>query len=96
MVESCGQRSARTTWVPNGDNRAPILTYTLQTSTSFEKGSWTDVGEEMPANTQAGNRLWADVRDEKLANTELGNRSCTDVREEMPEKSYYITDCGQI
>lgn len=76
VVESCGQRSSRITWVPNGDNRAPILTYVLQSSTSFEKGSWTDIGGEMPANRQSAEVVlspWANYTFRVVARNKIGN-----------------------
>ncbi|KAK4016086.1 neuroglian isoform X3 [Daphnia magna] len=45
----CNNRDAAIEWTPSGDNRAPILTYTIQFNTSFTPDSWEVSFENVPA-----------------------------------------------
>lgn len=45
----CNNRDAVIEWTPSGDNRAPILTYTIQFNTSFTPDSWEVSFENVPA-----------------------------------------------
>ena len=45
----CNNRDAVIQWTPSGDNRAPILTYTIQYNTSFTPDSWEVSFENVPA-----------------------------------------------
>lgn len=45
----CNAHDASITWKPLGDNRAPILHYTIQYNTSFTPDTWEVVSEKVPA-----------------------------------------------
>lgn len=45
----CNQRDASISWTPTGDNRAPILRYTIQYNTSFTPDTWEVAFESVPA-----------------------------------------------
>lgn len=49
MGIQCNNRDAVIEWTPSGDNRAPILTYTIQFNTSFTPDSWEVTFEHVPA-----------------------------------------------
>lgn len=56
----CHDKDASITWRPMGDNRAPILGYTIQHNTSFTPDTWEDsLTNFPPTSTQAnvGNRF---------------------------------------
>lgn len=46
---SCGSRQSTISWKPQGDNRAPILHYTIQYNTSFTPDIWSTAFEKVPA-----------------------------------------------
>lgn len=48
---SCRSRDAEVTWRPLGDNRAPILRYTVQHNTSFTPDTW-DVSKDFISATE--------------------------------------------
>lgn len=48
---SCGSTDAQVSWIPMGDNRSPILRYTIQHNTSFTPDTW-EVAREVPATEQ--------------------------------------------
>lgn len=39
-------------WQPKGDNRAPILRYTIEYNTSFAPDSWSVASNDVPASDQ--------------------------------------------
>lgn len=45
----CDAREAIISWKPQGDNRAPILHYTIQYNTSFTPDIWTTAYEKVPS-----------------------------------------------
>lgn len=45
----CMQNKAAITWSPRGDNRSPILHYTIQYNTSFTPASWDIAFEKVPS-----------------------------------------------
>lgn len=45
----CNSHDAAVTWEPLGDNRAPILHYTIQYNTSFTPDSWEVAFDKVPA-----------------------------------------------
>ncbi|XP_026272122.1 neuroglian isoform X2 [Frankliniella occidentalis] len=45
----CNKRDASVSWQPMGDNRAPILRYTIQYNTSFTPDTWEVAFESVPA-----------------------------------------------
>lgn len=45
----CNNRDVVIEWTPSGDNRAPILAYTIQFNTSFTPDSWEVTFEHVPA-----------------------------------------------
>lgn len=49
----CGEHQADIRWTPRGDNRAPILRYTVQYNTSFTPDSWESVNDHVPATEQS-------------------------------------------
>jgi hypothetical protein len=46
----CTEKDATISWRPMGDNRAPILTYTIQYNTSFTPDTWEDAFDTVPAS----------------------------------------------
>ncbi|XP_046622366.1 neuroglian isoform X1 [Neodiprion virginianus] len=48
----CGKEEANVHWVPMGDNRAPILRYTIQSNTSFTPDTWEAAKDDVPATEQ--------------------------------------------
>lgn len=46
---SCNKRDASIHWEPMGDNRAPILRYTIQFNTSFTPDTWEIAYDSVPA-----------------------------------------------
>ena len=46
---SCNKHDASIHWQPMGDNRAPILRYTIQFNTSFTPDTWEVAYDEVPA-----------------------------------------------
>ncbi|KAL5275409.1 CHL1 family protein [Megaselia abdita] len=46
---SCKQTAAEITWKPQGDNRSPILHYTIQSNTSFTPQTWDVAFEKVPS-----------------------------------------------
>ena len=45
----CNNRDAVIQWTPSGDNRAPILLYTIQYNSSFTPDSWEVSYNDVPA-----------------------------------------------
>ncbi|XP_059480515.1 neuroglian isoform X2 [Neocloeon triangulifer] len=45
----CSELEASVSWEPRGDNRAPIVRYTIQYNTSFTPDSWDIAAEKVPA-----------------------------------------------
>ncbi|KAK7793446.1 hypothetical protein R5R35_010061 [Gryllus longicercus] len=50
---SCNKRDATIQWEPMGDNRAPILHYTIQYNTSFTPDTWEVAYDSVPATDMA-------------------------------------------
>lgn len=48
----CLSKSANVQWIPMGDNRAPILRYTIQYNTSFAPDAWEIAKDHVPATDQ--------------------------------------------
>ena len=48
----CFERQAKVEWSPMGDNRAPILRYTVQYNTSFTPDTWEVSADHIPATKQ--------------------------------------------
>lgn len=46
---NCDQFTALVEWKPNGDRRAPILSYSIQYNTSFSPDTWEDAFANIPA-----------------------------------------------
>lgn len=46
---TCNKRDASIQWNPMGDNRAPILRYTIQYNTSFTPDTWESAFDAVPA-----------------------------------------------
>lgn len=57
MDISCNKRNAVLKWRPNGDNRAPILRYTVEYITSFEPGVWSVASDNVPPSNPTF-RIW--------------------------------------
>lgn len=45
----CNKRDATIQWLPRGDNRAPILRFTIQYNTSFTPDTWEVAIDSVPA-----------------------------------------------
>ncbi|CAB0005124.1 unnamed protein product [Nesidiocoris tenuis] len=48
----CNKMDAKISWHPLGDNRAPILRYTIQYNTTFTPDVWEDAYDNVPATDQ--------------------------------------------
>ncbi|XP_075216734.1 neuroglian isoform X1 [Lycorma delicatula] len=46
---TCNKLDASLNWQPMGDNRAPILRYTIQYNTSFTRDTWEEASDSVPA-----------------------------------------------
>ncbi|XP_046753210.1 neuroglian-like [Diprion similis] len=51
-VVMCDIHEANVQWVPTGDNRAPILRYTIQSKTSLNNDTWVVIKDDIPATAQ--------------------------------------------
>ncbi|XP_014218547.1 neuroglian isoform X2 [Copidosoma floridanum] len=49
---NCGAKEAYVSWIPKGDNRSPILRYTIQYNTSFTPDTWENAKDHVPATEQ--------------------------------------------
>lgn len=49
----CKSRDATIRWKPTGDNRAPILHYSIDYNTSFSPDSWEKESDDVPATDTA-------------------------------------------
>ncbi|XP_050425383.1 neuroglian isoform X2 [Adelges cooleyi] len=49
---TCNKKEAAVRWQPKGDNRAPILRYTIEYNTSFAPDSWSVASDNVPASEQ--------------------------------------------
>ncbi|KAL4121128.1 hypothetical protein QTP88_013693 [Uroleucon formosanum] len=47
---TCNKRDAAVRWQPKGDNRAPILRYTIEYNTSFAPDTWSVASDDVPAS----------------------------------------------
>ncbi|XP_046388931.1 neuroglian isoform X2 [Ischnura elegans] len=50
---TCNRRDASVEWTPMGDNRAPILRYTIEYNTSFTPDTWEKAFDSVPATDMA-------------------------------------------
>lgn len=53
MGVTCDKKNATITWQPNGDNRAPILHYSIEYNDSDAPNTWLVAVEEIPASEKA-------------------------------------------
>ncbi|KAL1110491.1 hypothetical protein AAG570_008019, partial [Ranatra chinensis] len=49
LYVQCNKRDAAISWTPMGDNRAPILRYTIQYNTTFNPDTWENAYDNVPA-----------------------------------------------
>lgn len=92
----CNSREAVISWEPLGDNRAPILHYTIQYNTSFTPDIWTDAYEKVPATDftyTVGMTPWANYTFRIVAINKIGpslpsshSESCT-TQSDVPYKN---------
>lgn len=47
---ACNSKDADITWMPMGDNRAPILNYVIQYNTTFTPDTWDTAQDSVPAS----------------------------------------------
>ncbi|XP_057374261.2 neuroglian-like [Daphnia carinata] len=100
----CNNRDAAIEWTPSGDNRAPILTYTIQLNTSFTPDSWEVLFENVPATEtrfKVEMRSWSNYTFRVIARNKIGpslpsdhSSMCTtppDVPNKNPDN---VEDCG--
>lgn len=72
----CNAHDAAVTWEPLGDNRAPILHYTIQYNTSFEPDDWVAAFEKVPATDftyTVAMSPWANYTFRVLAYNKIGS-----------------------
>ncbi|XP_012258678.2 neuroglian isoform X2 [Athalia rosae] len=71
----CLSDEASVRWAPMGDNRAPILRYTIQSNTSFTPDTWEVAYDNVPATDQTYNvpmTPWANYTFRVLAWNKIG------------------------
>ncbi|KAK6624567.1 hypothetical protein RUM44_011426 [Polyplax serrata] len=71
----CNRMDASVRWEPLGDNRAPILSYTIQYNTSFTPDTWEVAFDNIPAIDQTysvGMSPWANYTFRVLAKNKIG------------------------
>lgn len=74
----CESRHATISWEPLGDNRAPILHYTIQYNTSFTPETWTNSFEKVPSTDFTFNvpiTPWANYTFRVMAFNKIGQSS---------------------
>ncbi|KAI5710224.1 hypothetical protein M8J75_006855 [Diaphorina citri] len=72
---TCNKRDASIQWNPMGDNRAPILHYTIQYNTSFTPDTWEAVFENVPATDMTYTvpmSPWANFTFRVIASNKIG------------------------
>ncbi|KAL7648874.1 UNVERIFIED_CONTAM: hypothetical protein RMT77_000794 [Armadillidium vulgare] len=92
----CHDKDSSITWQPMGDNRAPILGYTIQHNTSFTPDTWEDSFTDFPAtSTQVNINMspWANYTFRVIARNKIGaslpsghSQVCT-TPEDVPHKN---------
>lgn len=71
----CMQKDATIRWKPMGDNRAPILRFTIQYNTSFTPDTWEDATNSVPATDMSYNvpmSAWANYTFRVIALNKVG------------------------
>lgn len=71
----CNKMDASVRWEPMGDNRAPILTYTIQHNTSFTPDIWEVAFDNVPATDltyTVGMSPWANYTFRVIAKNKIG------------------------
>ena len=71
----CNNRDATIEWTPSGDNRSPILTYTIQSNTSFTPDSWDVAFDSVPATAtsfKVAMSPWANYTFRVIARNKIG------------------------
>lgn len=71
----CDGLTALVRWQPNGDRRAPILSYTIQFNTSFTPDKWEDAFVSIPAadtSFQVSMTPWANYTFRVIARNKIG------------------------
>lgn len=74
----CYAKQARVRWSPMGDNRSPILRYSVHHNTSFTPDSWEVSADHIPATEQTymvEMSPWANYTFRVLAWNKIGNLS---------------------
>lgn len=72
---ACQERDSEITWTPNGDNRAPILYYTIQYNTSFTPETWEIAFDKVPATDftfKVGMSPWSNYTFRVIAWNKIG------------------------
>ncbi|XP_017782809.1 PREDICTED: neuroglian isoform X2 [Nicrophorus vespilloides] len=92
----CKKKDATIQWMPMGDNRAPILHYTLQYNTSFTPDTWVNAYDFIPAADTTYNvpmSPWANYTFRVIAWNKIGSSNpsahsevCT-TQQEVPHKN---------
>jgi len=75
---TCLSKSAIVQWTPMGDNRAPILRYTIQYNTSFTPDVWEIAKDYVPATDQSYElpmSPWANYTFRVLAWNKIGKKT---------------------
>lgn len=71
----CNSQDASITWTPKGDNRSPILHYTIQFNTSFTPDTWEIAYDKVPATDftyNVGMSPWANYTFRTIAWNKIG------------------------
>jgi len=71
----CQEKTAQLKWTPKGDNRAPILYYTIQYNTSFTPDAWENAYENVPATATVYTvpmTPWANYTFRVIASNKIG------------------------
>jgi hypothetical protein len=72
---TCGRRDAKIMWKAMGDNRSPILHYTIQYNTSFTPDSWEIAYKDVPATENSytvSMSPWANYTFRVIARNKIG------------------------
>lgn len=101
----CRNREVLLQWLPTGDGRAPILSYSIQCNTSFSPDAWEDAFANIPASeTKFTSPLspWANYSFRVMARNKIGlslpsetSETCT-TPEDVPYKNPdHVTGRGE-